>query len=144
MKTDNRTVGGKFEQDLAEALYASGFWVHVMQQNKAGQPADIVAIKGKYHTLIDCKVISTDDGFPFKRIEENQKYAMRLFARRCGELCYFALKLASDDSVWMISLERIEVLKGRGRKRLTETDVRTQAWSLQKWLESSDTWAEDV
>ena len=143
-KTDNRTVGGKFEQDLAETLHEAGFWVHVMQQNKAGQPADIIAIKGKFHTLIDCKVISTDDGFPFKRVEENQKYAMRMFARRCGELCYFALKLASDDSVWMINLERIEVLKGRGKKRLTENDIRTQAWSLKKWLESSDTWAEDV
>ena len=142
-KTDNRTVGGKFEQELSHALAGRGFWVHVLQQNKAGQPADIIAVKGKYHTLIDCKVISDDDGFPFSRIEDNQKFSMRMFQRKCGELCYFALRLP-DGSVWMVSLERMETFKNRGMKRLTDKMIRSQTWSLEKWLESSDTWAEDV
>lgn len=142
-KTDNRTVGGKFEQELSHALAERGFWVHVLQQNKAGQPADIIAVKGKYHTLIDCKVISDDDGFPFSRIEDNQKFSMRMFQRKCGELCYFALRLP-DGSVWMVSLERMETFKNRGMKRLTDKMIRSQTWSLEKWLESSDTWAEDV
>ena len=142
--TDNRTNGGRFEQELAEELGAHGFWVHVMQQNKAGQPADIIAVKGKFHTLIDCKVISGDNkSFPFERIEENQKYAMRMFQRRCSELCYFALKLP-DGEVRIVSLERIETLRGRGKKRLTEHDIQEQTWSLESWLDSSDTWAEDV
>ena len=41
-KTDNRSVGGRFEQELARKLADAGFWVHVLQQNKAGQPADII------------------------------------------------------------------------------------------------------
>ena len=134
-KTDNRTVGGRFEEELAEILYKAGFWVHCMQQKKNGQPADIIACKGRFHTLIDAKVISDDKGFPFERIEENQKFAMRMFQRRTGELCYFAMKLP-DGSIWFISMERIETLKGRGKKRLTEHDIRTQTWSLQKWLET--------
>ena len=143
-KTDNRTNGGRFEQDLSHVLAEHGFWVHVMQQNKSGQPADIVAVKGKFHTLIDCKVISDDKGFPFERVEENQKYAMRMFQRKACELCYFALKLP-DESVWMVSMERLETLKGRGKKRITEHEIRnTQTWSLEKWLEASDDWAEDV
>ena len=142
-KTDNRTSGGRFEQELSHALAGGGFWVHVMQQNHAGQPADLIAVKGKFHTLIDCKVISDNGGFPFERIEENQKTAMRMFQRKCSELCYFALKLP-DGSVWLISLERIETLRGRGKKKLTEHDIRTQTWSLEKWIDSSDTWAEDL
>lgn len=141
--TDNRTNGGIFEQELSHVLADNRFWVHVFQQNKSGQPADIIAVKGKFHTLIDCKVISDNKGFPFERIEENQKYAMRTFQRKCSELCYFALKLPNGD-VRIISLERIETLKNRGRKRLSEIDLENQTWSLEKWLEASNTWAEDI
>ena len=144
VKTDNRTNGGRFEQELAGKLAEHKFWVHVMQQNASGQPADIIAVKGKFHTLIDCKVISNeDDGFPFERVEENQKFAMRMFQRKGGELCYFALKLP-DGSIRLVSLERIEILKGRGKKRLTAYDIGTQTWTLEKWLESAETWSEDV
>ena len=143
-KTDNRSVGSRFEQDLSHILAENGFWVHVMQQNKAGQPADIVAVKGNFHTLIDCKVVSDDKGFPFERVEDNQKFAMRMFQRKCNELCYFAIKLP-DNTIWIISLERIETLRGRGKKRLTENDIRGgQAWSLDSWIESSDEWSKDI
>ena len=140
--TDNRTIGGQFELELAEELANNGFWVHIMQQNKSGQPADIIAVRGKWHTLIDCKVISDDKGFPFDRVEENQKYAMRMFTRKANELCYFAFRLP-DGTVWLVSLERIETLKGRGKKRLTDNEIRNQTWSLQKWIESSKVWAEN-
>ena len=133
LKTDNRSTGNRFEQDLSHILHEHGFWVHVMQQNKAGQPADIIAVLGGFHTLIDCKVISDNKGFPFDRVEENQKFAMRMFQRRAGELCYFALRLP-DGSIWMVPLERIEVLKGRGKKRLTETEIRTGTYPIDRWL----------
>lgn len=142
-KTDNRTNGGKFEQELSHALADNGFWVHVMQQNKSGQPADIIAVKGKFHTLIDCKLISDNKGFPFERVEDNQKLAMRMFQRKAHELCYFALKLPNEE-IRLISLERIETLKGRGRKRLSEKDLSEQTWTLEKWLESAEVWAEDL
>ena len=143
MTADNRTQGNRFEQEFANILSEHGFWVHVMQQNKAGQPADIIAVKGKYHTLIDCKVISDDKGFPFERIEENQKYAMRMFHRKCCESCYFALRIP-DGSIWMISPEKMDTMKNRGRKRLSDRDIHNEAWPLDRWLDASDTWAEDV
>jgi len=142
-KTDNRTNGGKFEQELSHTLAENGFWVHVMQQNKAGQPADLIAVKGRYHTLIDCKVVSDGKGFSFDRVEENQRMAMRMFQRKCYELCYFAIRLP-DGSVWMVSMERIETLRLRGKLRLTETEIRESTWKLESWLKSSDTWAEEV
>ena len=142
-KTDNRTRGGKFEQELAGELYDHGFWCHVIQQNKSGQPADIIAVKGKYHTLIDCKVVSDEHGFTFDRIEENQKFAMRMFHKRCMDMCYFAIRLP-DGSVWMLSLERIDMLRMKHMKGLRESVLRKEAWPLEKWLNASDTWAEDV
>lgn len=142
-KTDNRSNGGRFEQELSHILADNGFWVHVMQQNQAGQPADIIAVKGRYHTLIDCKVISDNKGFPFERVEDNQRLAMRMFQRKGGELCYFALKLP-DESIWLVSLERIETLRGRGQKRLTTEQIHNSTWSLQAWLSSSDEWGQDI
>lgn len=146
MKTDNRSQGNRFEQELAEILSEHGFWVHVMQQNKAGQPADIIAVKGRYHTLIDCKLISDDNGFPFERVEENQKLAMRRFTNRGNELCYFALKvqLNGEWEIRMVNLESIETIRNRGRKRLSMKDISDQTWSLEKWLDASDTWGEDI
>ena len=141
-KTDNRTNGGKFEQELSHILANNGFWVHVMQQNAAGQPADLIAVKGKFHTLIDCKVISEHKGFPFERIEENQKMAMKTFTNRCNELCYFALKLP-DGSIRMVSLSRMETLKNRGNKRITEKEIPYQTWLLDDWLASSEVWGRD-
>jgi hypothetical protein len=41
-------------------------------------------------------------------------------------------------------MERIETLKGRGKKKLTEEEIRKQTWSLESWLKSSDTWSEDT
>ena len=139
MKTDNRSNGGRFEQRLASLLSSAGFWCHVMQQNSAGQPADIIAVKGKFHTLIDCKVVSDERGFPFSRIEENQRYAMRLFQKLGGELCYFAIQLP-DETIWMVPMERMEILRGRGNRRLTEFEIRTQTCPLEKWLEKSRNW----
>ena len=140
-KTDNRTTGGRFEQELSHILAENGFWVHVMQQNKAGQPADLIAVKGRFHTLIDCKVC--DGGiFPFERIEENQRSAMKMFLRKTGELCYFALKLP-DGEIRMVNLSRLETIQNRGKQRLSAEDIKKETWSLETWLQSSKVWAED-
>lgn len=142
-KTDNRTVGNHFEYDLSQVLAEHGFWVHMMTQSKAGQPADLIAVKGKFHTLIDCKVISDDRGFPFERIEENQRMAMRMFHRKCGELCWFALRLP-DQSIWFVTEGWLQTMEGRKRSRMTDAEIRQQAWPLEKWMEASNAWAEDV
>lgn len=142
-KTDNRSVGGGFEQEFAKILADDGFWAHVMQQNKAGQPADIIAVKGKYHTLIDCKVISAEKGFPLSRIEENQRSAMTRFQTRCGESCWFAMRLM-DESVWLMSLGRLLAMEKAGMKRLSEDCIREKALALQNWLEMIKVWCKDI
>lgn len=143
MKTDNRSVGNRFEQEFAELLSKNGFWAHVMQQNKSGQPADIIAVRGHFHTLIDCKEIADEkDGFPFSRVEENQDLAMKLFTKRCCDLCYFALKLP-DGQIRMIPHSRIGKLAGSGYKSITMRMMETETVAIEKWLEYSRAWAED-
>ena len=142
-KTDNRTNGGRFEQELAEILFKHGFWAHVMQQNKSGQPSDIIAVKGKYHTLIDCKVISDHDGFPLSRVEENQRLAMKRFMERGGECGWFALKLP-DDTVWMVSITTIGFMEKQGVKSIPEKLIRGKLWSVEEWLKAADEWSKDI
>ena len=141
-KTDNRSTGNRFEQELSHRLAENGYWVHVLQQNKAGQPADIIAVKGKYHTLIDCKVC--DNGvFSFDRIEENQRLAMGMFTKKCGELCYFALRMP-DGTIWMITLNWVEKLREKGMKRIVFDELAKHTWPLEKWLAVTDTWSRDI
>ena len=142
-KTDNATIGGKFEQVMSKILAEHGFWSHLMQRNKSGQPADIIAVKGKYHTLIDCKVISDHDGFPFSRAEENQRLAMKRFLACGGECGWFALRLP-DESIWMLNINRIWAMEKHGLKSISEKEIRKKVWPLENWLASAEIWSKDI
>lgn len=143
MKEDNRSTGGRFEQELSHILAEAGFWVHVLQQNKSGQPADIIAVKGKYHTLIDCKVIKNSGGFRLERIEENQRLAMNRFVERAHEICWFAMKLPNGE-VWMVGHHKTDYFRNTGMSRMSEKVIMEHGWELRKWLNATATWAEDI
>lgn len=117
-KTDNRSTGGRFEQEFAELLDRHGFWCHVLQQNKSGQPADIIAVKGRFHCLIDCKVVSTKKGFVLDRAEENQRLAMRKFRERCGFSGWFAVKFPNGE-IRMMSIHVIQAAEAMGYRALS-------------------------
>ena len=96
----NKKLGSDFEQELCEKLSGYGFWVHSLAMNKAGQPADIIAVKNKTAYLIDAKVCSSR-GFALSRMEENQDLAMELW-KECGNgQGWFALKVPTDE-IYMI------------------------------------------
>jgi len=44
----------------------------------------------------------------------------------------------------MIPMERVEVLAGRGKNKLSELEIKQQTWPLEKWLKDSDEWAKDI
>lgn len=95
----NRKIGNSFETEFCELLFQHGFWCHNMAQNAAGQPADVIAVKGKTAYLIDCKVCS-NNRFPLSRVEENQHFAMETW-KACGNgEGWFALKV--EDEIIMI------------------------------------------
>lgn len=129
LETSNKSIGNQFEQDLARLLADAGFWVHVLQQNKAGQPADLIVAKGRYATLIDCKVISTEKGFPLSRVEENQKLAMASFYKRTGTPCWFAFRLPDGD-IRFLSAETACCFK----TRILNDDIRLIGFPLNEWI----------
>ena len=64
---NNKEIGNKFEQELCEKLSEYGFWTHNLAMNKAGQPADIIAVRNTRAYLIDAKVCSSR-GFALSRV----------------------------------------------------------------------------
>lgn len=102
--TGNRTIGNRFEYELAQILSEHGFWVHILSQNKAGQPADLIAVKGNIAVLIDAKVCS-NDRFPISRIEANQLASMNVWKTSGNGEWYFAMKL-TDRMIYMVPGDR--------------------------------------
>lgn len=127
----NKKLGNDFEQELCEILYDAGYWVHLLNQNKNGQPADIIAVKNNRAFLIDAKVC-TYEIFPFKRIEDNQQLAMDMWIE-CGNITpYFALKARNE--VYMVSHDIIKDLQKKGKKQLNFEDMNKYGVRLATWL----------
>lgn len=131
MKIINKKLGNKFEKELSEILYNAGYWVHLLNQNKNGQPADIIAIKNKKAYLIDAKVCSLEK-FAFKRVEENQHLSMQMFIE-CGNTTpYFALKARNE--IYMLSYKAIRDLIKQGKKQLDFAEINKYGTRLNTWL----------
>ena len=127
----NKKLGNKFEKELSEILYNAGYWVHLLNQNKNGQPADIIAVKNKKAYLIDAKVCSLEK-FAFKRVEENQQLSMQMFIE-CGNTTpYFALKARNE--IYMLSYKTIRDLIKRGKKQLNFEEINKYSTRLSTWL----------
>lgn len=96
----NKELGNDFEREVCEILAKNGFWCHLLNANKSGQPADIMAVRNKEAYLIDAKVCSSR-GFALSRMEENQELAMELW-KECGNgQGWFALKVPTGE-IYMI------------------------------------------
>ena len=97
---NNKTLGNNFEQELCEKLSEYGFWTHNLAMNKAGQPADVIAVKNKKAYLIDAKVCSSR-GFALSRVEDNQELSMNLWNERGNGQAWFALQIPTGE-IYMI------------------------------------------
>lgn len=126
----NKKVGNDFEAEFCDILSANGLWVHNMAQNKAGQPADVIAVKNKTAYLIDCKVCG-NERFSLSRVEENQHFAMGLW-KQCGNgEGWFALKV--NDEIIMIPHFNMVALSYE-KSALNLTDIREYGTPLERWL----------
>ena len=99
--TGNRTLGNRIEEEIAGYLSDKGFWVHLLNQNRAGQPADIIAVKYGIAVLIDAKNCSTDR-FDTHRIESNQLGSMTLWKSCRNKEWWFACKM-KDGEIYMVN-----------------------------------------
>ena len=127
----NKTLGNNFEQELCEKLSAYGFWCHNLAMNKAGQPADIIAVKNKIAYLIDAKVCS-NKGFALSRVEENQEMAMTLWGERGNGQGWFALKVPTEE-IYMIPHILIRAYK-ENQSSLSFSEIHELGTPLGKWV----------
>lgn len=128
---DNKTLGNHFEEELCDILAKKGFWVHNLAMNKAGQPADILAVRNRVSYLIDAKVCS-DKGFALSRIEENQDLSMTLW-NECGNgQGWFAIKLPTGE-IYMLPHILVIAYK-RVKSALTPADIHALGTEFAKWV----------
>ena len=127
----NKKLGNQFEAEFAEMLANEGYWVHLLAQNSAGQPADVIAVKDGEAYLIDCKVCS-HGRFPFTRIEDNQELAMELW-KDCGNgNGWFALKF--DQDVYMVDMAAMKNASTHHSAMTPELADMLYGWTLDEWL----------
>lgn len=127
---NNKTMGNSFEQELCEKLFENGFWVHLLNANKAGQPADIIAVRNKISHLIDAKVCSNNK-FPLSRIEENQDLSMELWTECGNGIGWFALKL--NNQVYMISHYLMKAYRNN-QSSLSAKEIVELGTPIEKWV----------
>ncbi|WP_347136432.1 hypothetical protein [[Clostridium] symbiosum] len=132
----NKAAGTKFEREFAGVLAKNWFWVHLFQDNKNGQPCDVIAAKNGRTYLIDCKNCETDH-FIMGRIEENQMNAMILFSMTGNLVGMFAIRFP-DGAIYLMPYTKIQELQEAGFKRINGTVCRTQGIALENWLKWSD------
>lgn len=134
----NKKIGNDFESDFCAILAVNGFWAHNFAQNRAGQPADVIAAKNRITYLIDCKVCS-DGSFRLSRMEENQRRAMKLWTETGNGSGWFALKMP-DESIYMMFMDLLLRLEAAGRSEVTEEEIRRIGVRLEEWLETFVCW----
>ena len=104
----NKKLVSDFEGRFSQELFKMGFWVHLLTQNSAGQPADLIASKDGKAALIDCKVCEKGY-FRLDRVEDNQIQAMSLWEECKNGPGWFALELPIGQ-VRMFSLQQLKDL----------------------------------
>lgn len=127
----NKKLGNSFETDFCQLLFQHGFWVHNFVQSKDGQPADVIAVKNGKSYLIDCKVCS-NNYFNLGRMEENQINAMTLWEDVGNGNGLFAIRLAIDNSILMLTkkecLSLLKEQKQIGFKKLIQLGKPLNQW----------------
>ena len=130
---NNNALGRRFEIELCNELFEHGFWVHRLNANNAGQPADIIAVRNRTPHLIDCKYCQ-NGVFRLDRIEANQETAMTLWEESGNGPGWFALK--HEDQVFMFPLIVLLAERNYGLSHVEIKDLmeRKQGLTLDKWI----------
>ena len=134
----NKSSGNAFERDLAQYMARKGYWAHIFQDNRNGQPFDIVLAKDGDVQVGDCKVCERDT-FSLSRMEPNQISAMTYWME-CGnkDPWYFILLEMSDLVVKIRFSDLIQARKD-GTKTLNADQVQQMGelicknWEKRKW-----------
>ena len=127
----NKSQGTQFERELADILSQNGFWVHRFQDNQNGQPCDLIACRGGYTCLIDCKACK-DGSFRLSRMEENQRNAMELFLETGNRAALFAIRFG-DGQIFMAEYRWLKKLESEGSRQVYRSQLKEKR--LDDWIE---------
>lgn len=126
----NKTEGNRYEEKVAQILYDHGYWVTLLTASRTGQPADIIAIKGREFALIDAKLCAKDR-FELRRVEPNQIRAMTMLEKRSGNaVAAFVLGMSTGN--YIVSWERIAELMNQDVKSIKLADCE-ELITLEEW-----------
>lgn len=122
----NKTSGSAFEREFCDILSQNGFWVHVLQDNRNGQPFDIISAKDGNTLVFDCKVCETNR-FRLSRMEGNQIGAMELW-EACGNgEGAFAVKFLRTGNIYIVLFRELMEARKSGIRSLSESDLRKRS-----------------
>lgn len=127
----NKSNGTTFEKEFAGMLSGAGFWVHCLQDNRNGQPFDVIAAKNGITYVFDCKDCRRGI-FPLYRIETNQEYAMGLWQECGNHEGLFALKTPSG--IWLLPYTTAMELKDEGYRILAGKQIQDNAVNFEEWI----------
>lgn len=127
---NNKQAGNEFEREFCEMLSKDGFWSHFMGGSKNGQPADIIAVRNERSYLIDAKDCQNDK-FEFRRIEDNQRMAMRVWELCGNNQGLFALN--TSKGVYMLTYGMVQVLEMADIKSLNMQAIEKYCTPYEEW-----------
>lgn len=127
---NNKQAGNEFEREFCEILAIDGFWSHFMGGNRNGQPSDIIAVRNEKAYLIDAKDCQ-NDRFEFRRIEDNQHMAMRVWELCGNNQGLFALN--TSKGIYMLTYGIVQVLEMEDTKSLNMQSIEKYCTPYEEW-----------
>lgn len=133
----NKKLGNKFEDLVAREFIKFGFWVHKLNQNTAGQPADLIAVRYNQALLIECKWCQNNK-FALSRVEDNQWLAMERYVRCDNFDPIFVVGQPFGDGIRLsvIPYTKMVRLRDTNVKQINGRDLRFYE-GVEKWLMKS-------
>ena len=129
----NKSAGTKFEREFANRLAAEGFWVHRLQDNKNGQPCDVIAARNGEAYLFDCKDCQKEV-FDLRRVEENQYNAMQFFYVTGNSRGMFAVRY-DPEVIFLVDYQVLKDLQDRGVRSIPRVAMTRYGRTLNDWLQ---------
>lgn len=127
----NKSTGTEFEKEFCNKLAGYGLWAHGLQDNRNGQPFDVIAAKNMKTMVFDCKDC-IGKIFALSRIEENQKLAMRAWQKAGNSKAMFAIKM--DGEVYIILYDSLMGLIESGKKQVNKDEIIEIGILFQSWI----------
>lgn len=128
----NKSNGAAFEKEFARMLAGHDFWVHLLVDNRNGQPFDVIAAKNGITYVFDCKDCSLEK-FPFSRIEPNQELAMERWQSCNNQEGLFAIRFPLSG-IRILPYTVAMEMRTEGYVGISADMILSSTISMEEWL----------